>query len=155
MLSIGLIGEHPVFSSGFDTILRDKFQKINIHVQTSLEAFYQGFEHEEIKVIVLNLYEKGVAFYLQIVQRCSELFSNVPIIILSENAPAIEILKVLKFGARGYLLKQDNPDEISKCIEVVINRKYYLNEVIEEKMLNQFIFNKKTNSNKISPHTEN
>lgn len=67
---------------------------------------------------------------------------------LHENHPAIKVLalstmdaetaiiKMIKSGAKGYILKDADPSELKQAFEEVISRGYFYNELITRKVMN-------------------
>ncbi len=63
--------------------------------------------HPEIKVLVLSMYD-------------------------NENA----IIRMLKSGAKGYILKDCEPIELKAAIDAVINKGYYYSDLVSGKLIN-------------------
>ncbi|KAA0990059.1 response regulator [Dyadobacter aurulentus] len=62
----------------------------------------------------------------QTVLACREHFKLVPVIVFEETYSIGSTVSYFQFGARGYLLKKSTENEFVKCIERVLNNKYYL-----------------------------
>lgn len=61
--------------------------------------------------------------------------SNLPdqkVLCLTVDQEEENILKMIKLGARGYLLKDIEPDELEKALNLIIEEGYYSNQIISE-----------------------
>lgn len=66
---------------------------------------------------------------------------------LKENHPSVKVLalsmlddenaiiKMIKSGAKGYLLKDTHPEELERAIETVLNKGFYHSELISGKLV--------------------
>ena len=64
----------------------------------------------------------------------------------------ISIIRMLREGARGYLLKDSKPAVLRKALEEVRDKGFYMNELVSNKMLNYVTGN--SNLAEIPPLTE-
>ena len=61
---------------------------------------------------------------------------GVKVLALSTMDAETAIIKIIKCGAKGYVLKDAEPDELKLAFDEVMNRGYFYNEVITRKVLN-------------------
>jgi DNA-binding NarL/FixJ family response regulator len=66
---------------------------------------------------------------------------DIKVIILSMHKEKEFVIKALEAGAKGYLLKECDMDELGKAIETVIKNKYYLSPSISGAMIETVINN--------------
>lgn len=69
-------------------------------------ALWLKRNHPEIKILALSMYD-------------------------DENA----IMKMLRNGARGYILKDSEPAELKAAVEAIINKGYYYSELVTGKLI--------------------
>ena len=154
MLSVGLIDKCPVIATGLNVILRNKFEGVTIHTKNNFEDFHQVFKKENLDVIILSFNERTIDLKFHIIRKCMTLFPAVPVVIFGEKLTTSEVVSILKAGAKGYVPKQDNLNEIVNCIDAVSKGRHYVNSLIGEDMLNQFFVVKKTEPLRFSQLTE-
>lgn len=71
-------------------------------------------------------------------QTCNWLRVNYPkikVIALSVMDDEDAIIKMLKCGAKGYLLKNTNPTELKAAMESVMDKGYHFNELVSNKII--------------------
>lgn len=76
------------------------------------------------------------------------------ILVLSMSDQESAIIRMLREGARGYLLKDSKPAVLKKALEEVRDKGFYMNELVSNKMLNFVTGNGPQGSGDIPPLTE-
>lgn len=82
---------------------------------------------------------------------------NIPdtrILVLSMSDQESAIIRMLREGARGYLLKDSKPAVLRKALEEVRDKGFYMNELVSNKMLNFVTGNGPHSNGDIPPLTE-
>ena len=62
-------------------------------------------------------------------------YPDIRVLALSTMDSETAIIKMIKSGARGYVLKDAEPDELRTAFDEVMSRGYYYNELISSKIL--------------------
>ena len=62
-------------------------------------------------------------------------YPQIKVLALSTMDAESAIIRMIKHGARGYLLKDANTGELKQAFEEVISKGYYYNEIISQKIL--------------------
>jgi DNA-binding NarL/FixJ family response regulator len=63
-------------------------------------------------------------------------YPDIKILALSTMDSESSIIKMIKSGARGYILKDAEPSELKLAFEEVISRGYFYNDMVSRKVLN-------------------
>lgn len=63
-------------------------------------------------------------------------FPNIRILALSTMDSEVAIIKMIKNGAKGYVLKDAEPDELKVAFDEVMREGYFYNELITRRVLN-------------------
>lgn len=61
---------------------------------------------------------------------------DIKILTLSTMDSEAAIIKMIRSGARGYILKDADPSELKQAFDDVLNRGYFYNELVSRKVLN-------------------
>jgi DNA-binding NarL/FixJ family response regulator len=64
-------------------------------------------------------------------------YPEIRILALSTMESELTIIRMIKAGARGYLLKDAEPAELRRAFDDVIDLGYYLNELVSRKLLQE------------------
>ncbi len=62
-------------------------------------------------------------------------YPHVKVLVLSMLSDEKTIIKMFRLGARGYLLKNTDPEELQKALESVNNKNVYLSEYVSGKLV--------------------
>ena len=63
-------------------------------------------------------------------------YPEVKVIALSVMDDENAIIRMVRNGARGYLLKSSKPAELKQAMDMVINRGYFFNDLVNNKIIN-------------------
>ena len=62
-------------------------------------------------------------------------YPGVKVLALSMHDKEIEIIRMLKCGAKGYILKDSNPNELNAAIENILANSYYYSNQVSGKLI--------------------
>jgi len=74
---------------------------------------------------------------------------NVKVLALSMIDDENAIMKMLRCGARGYILKDSEPSELRLALDAVLNKGYYYSELVSGKLIHSLNHEEETNNLKI------
>lgn len=134
MANIALVDDHPLLRDGLASLLK------NLNHNVVLET---GNGKEFIEALPLCTQPELVLMDVQMpemdgYQTTLWLKKNHPgikVMALSMNNNETSIIRMIKCGARGYLLKDSHPSEIKLAIDSIFSNGYYYSEHIHSKMV--------------------
>jgi two-component system invasion response regulator UvrY len=90
-------------------------------------ALLKSMERPDIALLDINMpemdgYETAI--------RLSQEYTGIRVIALSMNDDEKSIIRMIKAGARGYVLKDAEPTELRKAFDDVINKGYYYSDLV-------------------------
>jgi len=62
-------------------------------------------------------------------------YPHIKVLVLSMLSDEKTIIKMFRLGAKGYLLKNTDSDELKKALDSVINKNVYLSEYVSDKLV--------------------
>ncbi len=77
---------------------------------------------------------------------------SVRILVLSMSDKESVIIRMLKEGARGYLLKDSKPAVLRKALDEIRDKGFYMNELVSNKMLNFVTGGQQNNGTSETPY---
>lgn len=147
-IKIGVSEDHLIYRNGLVNML-------NSYAHCEVIADAENGK-KLIKLIKKNVPDVVILDYMtpemngiQTAEKIRKLFPAVKILILSMFNSNEFIVKSIKSGVNGYLLKDDDPSEIILAIESVISTGYYLNDHTSKILINQLM-----NDGTVQPHFE-
>jgi len=122
--SLLIADDHPIFRMGLKDILHNVFPKAKIYeCHNGKEAIESILKYEpEISILDINMPEiNGLDVCKHIIKQKSD----AKIIILTMYSEKEMIKNAMLSGALGYILKDNAVDEITDCVQAILNGEKY------------------------------
>jgi len=133
-INVLIIDNHPLFSLGLSTLL-EKANKFNIIGTAENCADALEIAKEEKPNLVLMEMRLGKENGLDLIPKLKVINPEVSILIISINDERFYAERVLRLGARGFILKTEPADIIMDAINTVLDNKVYLSENERDRIL--------------------
>lgn len=133
-ITILIVDDQPIVSEGLNTILRfeEDFEVLGV-CQNGQEAF--NFCEEKSPDIVLMDARMPVMDGIEATGKITRLFPDTRVLILTTFNEEMLIIEGLQNGAKGFLLKDIQPEELCKIIRVVYDGGICLHPDVTPKIL--------------------
>jgi len=100
--------------------------------------------HNPDLVILDVSVESGIG--INVIKAITDRFNKLPVLVISVNDEKVYAERVLRMGAKGYVMKYDSTDVILKAIHHILNGRVYLNEEIKKRIFDRTFEEKIENS---------
>jgi DNA-binding NarL/FixJ family response regulator len=140
-IKVILADDHRIFRKGLKSLLSEK-ENIEVLAEAdngdeALEAA-RKYKPEIVVMDIAMPKMDGIEATRQIRER----FPDTEVIVLSMHAKKAYIDQVLKAGAKGYVLKDSDEENLLSAIETVHNGGYYLDSPIADQVLSDYFSDK-------------
>jgi DNA-binding NarL/FixJ family response regulator len=140
-IKIILADDHRIFRKGLKSLLSEK-ENIEVLAEAdngdeALEAA-RKYKPEIVVMDIAMPKMDGIEATRQIRER----FPDTEVVVLSMHAKKAYIDQVLKAGAKGYVLKDSDEENLLSAIETVHNGGYYLDSPIADQVLSDYFSDK-------------
>ena len=137
-IHIALVDDHSLFRSGIANLLRE-FNDIKVVFEAANGKELQEIltEKKEVDVILMDINMPLIDGYLA-TSWVKKRYPKIHVLALSMFDDDIAVIKMLKAGAGGYILKESKPQELYRAINEIKEKGIYLNELVSSKMLKDF-----------------
>ena len=130
--------DHPVVRKGIITCLTNKENlKVVGEAVDGPEAIQKTLELQP-DVILLDL-EMPQLDGLQVTERLKKEAPQVKVLILSTHSQRDYVLRIIRVGARGYVLKDTPPDELVRAIVAINDGEAFFSPPVARIALNQYV----------------
>lgn len=145
---IAIVDDHLLFAQSL-TSLVSTFEKYNVlfHAPNGKEFITEMENRKETPDVVLLDINMPVMDGLETMAWIKEHYPDLKVLALSMDDREETIIKMLRLGARGYLLKDIHPNIFEKAIEDVLTKGFYFSDKITNTILDSI--DKKDNSNEL------
>jgi len=136
---IASIDKHPVLRKGLGIFLKSQYEHATILEAACFKSFQKTYSTQLPDLIICGLEENSQHFDTNILEIVKEKMPKAALVIYDGEPRYSMAVSCLKAGASGYLLKNEELEELIKCIETVTQGRKYASEILMEIMLSQEI----------------
>ncbi|HRE39155.1 MAG TPA: response regulator transcription factor [Chitinophagaceae bacterium] len=138
MISVALIDDHVLLRNGLAGMLRESGYQVLFEADDGNEVASKVKASGPPDVALLDINMKHMNGYdtaTWFKQNCPE----TKVLALSMYDDEENIIKMLKNGARGYILKDSHPTELKAAIEAVVTKGFYYSEMVTGRLMRSII----------------
>lgn len=142
-ISVFLVDDHEIIRDGIKSLI-GSYENINVigEASSGKEAISQ-LKNLSVDVVLMDI-QMPEMNGIETAEKLLKLKPKLKIVALSMHNEEAYILKMLKIGAMGYLLKESGRDELIRGIETVYKKQKYLSNMVSMKLINSFLDDKLT-----------
>jgi two-component system, NarL family, response regulator NreC len=150
MINIVLADDHQVLRKGLKALLTTEPDfKIIGEAGDGLETV-KLVEQLHSDILILDLMLTGING-LEVTRQLSKKCPETNIIILTMHSNEAYVLEALRLGAKAYILKEANPEELIHAIREVMAGRRYLSSILSERAID--FYAKNTEIKQVSPYS--
>ncbi len=133
-IEIFIVDDHPVVRRGV-AILVDKEGDMSVcgEAQGAQEAL-EKISSLKPDIVIADLGLQGMSG-MELLRMLKQKYPRLPVLIMSMHDESLYAERVLKAGARGYIMKEESPDKIVIALRQILNGKIYISEKMAEEAL--------------------
>lgn len=133
--SVALIDDHELLRSGLAAII-NSFDGYKVMMQAGNgQEFIDHLSQDKLPDIVLLDINMPVMDGFETAEWIKKNLANTKVLVLSMLENDIAIIRMMKNGARGYLLKDSKPKVFKQALDNIRDTGYFINELISDKLM--------------------
>ncbi len=130
-IKLAIVDDHQLFREGIASLLAKNDELEIIGEADSQAAFYELMEREEPHVVLIDISMPDISG-LDLIKIARDKYPTVKFIVLTMHAEGQYVVKAVRNGAYGYLIKNADEQELITAIrQVALGRKHFNNEISE------------------------
>ena len=146
MIRVLIADDHNVFVEGIESLISGS-SEIEVTARCfDVSSVIEQLSHAPIDVILLDISFPQVEDGLALCEHITRTYPATKVIALTMHDDASLIKRMVKKGAKGYLLKNTTKVELLQAIRTVHREKPYFNEIITNILLHDEPRNRKSGS---------
>lgn len=134
MTTIALADDHVVMRNGLASLLKDLGYLILYEADNGKDFIEKTNKNNLPDVALLDINMPNMDGY-ETAAWLKENFPDVKVLALSMYDDDASIIRMLKNGAKGYILKDSNIADVKQAIESVLSKGYYYSELVTGKLI--------------------
>src|SRR3954465_1841538 len=133
-----LVDDHPIVRQGLGQLINEE---PDLSIVAEAEDFQQALSalessQPDVAIVDISLKDRsGIELIKEIRARKPEL----PILVLSMHDESLHAERVLRAGAKGYIMKQEATEQVMNAIRRVLRGEVYLSEKMASRMVNRLV----------------
>lgn len=134
MIRVMIADDHNMFVDGIESLLGG-LENIKVvgKCHTGTEIF-DIVKDQEVDVLLLDINLPGMNG-IEVSQKIAREYPNVKVLALTMHNEESFVTEIMKYGARGYILKNTDKQELITAIEQVYNGKSYFSEAVKDTIM--------------------
>ncbi len=137
LIRVTLLDDHVLLRNGLAGLVNNLGYEI-LSQHDNGQDFVTGFKKEQPPDIVLMDINMPVMDGYQTTLWLKKNHPDVKVLALSMYDDENAIIRMLKSGAKGYILKDADPAELKQAIQAVLTRGFYYTEMVTGKLIHSF-----------------
>ncbi|GAB2562280.1 response regulator [Spirosoma areae] len=136
MIRVLIADDHNVFVEGIDSLISGSSEIKVVQRCYTVPSVLESLTQTPIDVMLLDISFPHIDDGLGLCEQIARAYPQTKVIALTMHDDASLIKRMVKKGAKGYLLKNTTKTELLQAIRTVHQGKQYFNEVITHILLN-------------------
>jgi two-component system, NarL family, invasion response regulator UvrY len=134
MTSIALVDDHSLLRNGLAQLVESLGHKVLFEADNGQHFQQQlnGNNHPDIVLMDINMQPMDG---FETTQWLKENHPDIQVLALSMYDNEGSIIRMLKCGAKGYILKDSDPTELQTAINSVLTKGYYYSDLVSGKLI--------------------
>lgn len=124
---IMIIDDHAIVLHGLKELINSEPDLEITMMADSAERALEMLKEQRPDVVVTDISLPGLSG-LELIKEVSKLHADLPILVLSMHDELVHGERALRAGAKGYLVKQEAPENVIKAIRTVLSGELYLSD---------------------------
>ena len=140
MIHVFIVDDHKMVIDGMQLLLKDETDITVVGTALTGEESITEIPKQQVDVVLLDINMPGING----IETCKQLLkdnSDLKIVAISMHKESSLIKLMLNNGAKGYVLKNAGQDEVIDAIKTVHQDKMYLDDTVNEIVLNSVLKN--------------
>jgi DNA-binding NarL/FixJ family response regulator len=137
-----LVDDHPVTRQGVSVLLNQESDLEVVGEADSAPAAIAFLEKQPVDLAIIDISLKTTNG-VELMKHIRVLLPDLPVLVMSMHDESIYAERVMRAGARGYIMKQEASAKVFAAVRTVLAGELYLSDKMKERMLHRFVNNRK------------
>ncbi len=133
-----IVDDHPIVRQGITRLINYEEELMVCGEAGNAKEAMETIIKEEPDLVIVDISLKGRSG-LELIKDIKMRHENLPVLVVSMHDESLYAERVLRAGAKGYIMKQEPPEKILDAIRQVLVGKIFVSEKMREKMLQRYV----------------
>jgi DNA-binding NarL/FixJ family response regulator len=134
-INVAIVDDHTLFRNGVAALMSE-FEELNVVFEAENGEQMQRLlaKHSLPQVILMDINMPVIDGYAA-TKWIKEKYPRIKVLALSMFEDDKAVIRMIKSGASGYVLKESKPKELLEAIKIINEKGVYINEMVSGKLL--------------------
>lgn len=151
MTKIYIADDHQIFIDGISSLLEGETNIELVGYANNGQELLDALQNNRVDMVLLDV-NMPVMDGKEALENIINLYPNVKVLMLTMHDSALQIEKLMKAGAHGYLLKNTGKDELLQAISALMNDQNFYSQEVSQKVM-EGMMRKQSHSNTVAEVT--
>jgi len=133
-----VVDDHPIVRQGLATLINQESDLVVCGEAASVPDAMAAIETLKPDIVLVDLSLSG-ASGIELIKLLKSRPERIPILVISMHDESLYAERMLRAGARGYIMKQEATDRVLAAIRHVLTGEIYLSEHMISRMLRKLV----------------
>lgn len=129
-----IVEDHPIFRKGLAQLIDEEHDLRVIAEAGDVFTARQALMQELPDLVIVDITLKD-ASGIELIKYCADRYPDLPLLVLSMHDESAYAERVIRAGARGYIMKQEMTAHVIQAIRQVLNGNIYASDAVITAML--------------------
>lgn len=134
-IKIAIVDDHTLFRSGVAALMGEFAELKVIFEASNGQQMQQLLLKSELPQVILMDINMPVMDGYETTRFLKEYYPKILVLALSMYEDDKSVIKMIKSGACGYVLKQSKPRELLEAIQSIVQKGVFINEIVSGKLI--------------------
>ena len=132
-----IVDDHPVVREGLATIINQQADLMVCGEAEDAPSAHQAVSTLQPDLVIVDISLKGVNG-IELIKQLQRQHEKIPILVMSMHDESLYVERVLRAGARGYIMKQEGTEKVVTAVHQVLAGEIYVSDAMGKKLLRTF-----------------
>lgn len=132
-----IVDDHPIVREGLSTIINQQGDLTVCGEAEDAQTALQAVATLQPDLVIVDISLKGVNG-IDLVKHLQRQHEKVPVLVMSMHDESLYVERVLRAGARGYIMKQEGTEKVVTAVHQVLAGEIYVSDAMGKKLLRAF-----------------
>jgi DNA-binding NarL/FixJ family response regulator len=133
-----IVDDHPIVRQGITRLINYEEELFVCGEAGNAKEALELVEKEKPDLVIVDISLKGRSG-LELIKDLRMRYQELPVLVVSMHDESLYAERVLRAGAKGYIMKQEPPEKVLDAIRQVLSGKIFVSEKMREKMLQRYV----------------
>lgn len=133
-----IVEDHPIFRKGLTQLINEEKDMLVCGEAEDVNEAKKAIASLKPNMVIVDITLKTKSG-LELIKDIIDTYKDLPILVLSMHDESLYAERVLRAGARGYIMKQEMTGNVIKAIRQVLMGKIYASESMVETILGKLV----------------